>query len=198
MNKLAKGAVAAGLGTILLLGGAGTFAYWNSSVGVSGAAITAGNLVVTDAAPTSGVWTVQKNGAGAALPIADIATFRAVPGDKLSFVKTVKITATGDNLEATLSLAAGSITAASSGNATANSALATFLTKTATVSATGAGIVADGANFTVTPGTAGITDRDVTVTVVVNFPKDAVAGTENLAKTGAVTLAGLTVDLVQK
>lgn len=199
MNKLVKGSVAGAVGIALLLGGAGTFATWNSAVGVSGASITAGNLIVSDPSATNGVWTVQKNGTGAALPVTNIATFLASPGDKLTYTKKVTITATGDNLTAGLTLGAGSIEAAPApADATASAALAALLTKTAEITATGTGITSTGANtFSVTPGAAGITEREVTVAVAVTFPKSATAGAENAAKTGAVTLSGLTVNLLQ-
>jgi alternate signal-mediated exported protein len=199
MNKLVKGSIAGAVGVALMLGGAGTFATWNSSIGVSNSTITAGNLLVSDPTPTDGVWTVQKNGAGSAQAVSSIATFLASPGDKLTYTKKVKITATGDNLTANLSLGSGSIAAAPApADAAASAALATLLTKTAEITATGTGITSTGTNtFSVTPGSAGITAQDVTVSVVITFPKSATAGAENAAKTGAVTLSGLTVNLLQ-
>jgi len=196
MNKLVKAAIATGVGAALLMGGAGTFAYWNDSVGVSGANITAGTLTVADTG-TAGSWTVQKNGTGTAAAVADIAAFRVSPGDKLTYTKTVKVTAIGDNLVATLSLGEGSIAGATS--TTANSALAGYLTKTAQISATGTGVTAGGVagTYTFTPGSAGITDQVVTVSVVINFPKSATAGLENDARSGIVTLSGLTVKIDQ-
>ena len=195
MNKLVKGAIAAGVGTALLLGGAGTLATWNSSVGVSGAAITAGNLVVTDG--PAGTWTVQKDGTGAQLPIADIATFKASPGDKLTFSKDVTITATGDNLVATLGLGAGAIAPATAGDAE-DIALAGFLQQSSVFTVTGAGISGTSPTFTVTPGAAGISARPVTVAVTINFPKSGTVAAENAAMNGSVSLAGLTIDLTQQ
>ena len=196
MNTLVKGSIAAAVGVAVLMGGAGTFAYWNSSVGLTNQTVSAGNLVVTDPTPADGVWTVQKNGTGTATTIASIAAFRATPGDRLTYTKTVKVSASGDNLTATLSLGAGSITPATASNA-ADTALSTYLQKTASISAVGTGISTVGGTITVTPGSAGIVAQNVTVAVVVNFPKDAAAGTENATKSGVVNLAGLTVDLNQ-
>jgi alternate signal-mediated exported protein len=196
MNKLIKGAVATAAGVALLMGGAGTFAYWNDSVGVTGGNITAGTLTVADSG-TAGSWTVQKDGTGTAVAVADISTFVASPGDKFSYTKNVVINATGNNLVATLQLAPGSITSVT--NTTANNALRDYLVKTASIAVTGAGITAGSVagTYTITPGTTGISNRTVTVTVVINFPKDAAAGTENATKTGAVSLAGLAVQLNQ-
>ncbi len=200
MNKLVKGAVATAAGVALLMGGAGTFAYWNDSVGVTGGTITAGNLLVAlpATAPTTDGWTVQKNGAGTAVAVSNIATFVASPGDKFTLKKTVNVTATGNNLVATLALGSGSIAGATTG--AADTALAAYLTKTASISATGTGIAAIGTTgtYSVTPGTAGISASPVTVTVVINFPKDAAAGTENNTKLGSVSLSGLTVTVDQQ
>jgi alternate signal-mediated exported protein len=180
----------------LLLGGAGTFAFWNSSIAVDAQAITTGTLAVSDPSPGDGVWTVQKNGTGTASTVASIATFRASPGDRLTYSKTVKITASGDNLTATLSLGAGSI-AANSSSVAADAALAGYLTRSATISASGTGVTTTGGTITVAPGSAGIVGQNVLVAVDVVFPKSTVAGAENATKTGAVKLSGLTVDLTQ-
>ena len=201
MNKLVKGAVATAAGVALLMGGAGTFAYWNDSVGITGGTITAGNLVVTDATPLSGVWTVLKNGTGTATTITNIATFVASPGDKFTYTKSVTITATGDNLTATLALGAGSITAAGAVPTAASTALAAYLTKTAGITATGTGVTAGAVagTYIITPGTAGVTARTVVVAVVIEFPKNALATTvENSTKTGSVILSGLNVTLDQQ
>jgi len=194
MNKLTKGVIATTAGIVLLMGGAGTFAYWNDSVGITGGNIVAGNLQVVDATPTDGVWTVSKDGTGTPVVVPTIASFVASPGDKFVYTKTVKITATGNNLSATLALAPGSIVAASS--TTANNALAAYLTKTAALSVTGAGVTGTGP-FTITPGATGVSARDVTVTVTINFPKDLAAATENATKLGSVNLTGLSVSLNQ-
>ena len=44
MNKLTKGAIATAAGIALLMGGAGTFALWNDSVGVNGGTVQTGTL----------------------------------------------------------------------------------------------------------------------------------------------------------
>ena len=200
MNKLVKGAVATAAGVALLMGGAGTFAYWNDSVGITGGTITAGNLVVTDATPTNGAWTVLKNGAGTAATIVNIASFTASPGDKLTYTKKVSITATGDNLTATLALGAGSIAGVGAVPTAASTALASYLVKTASITATGTGVAAGSVagTYLIAPGTTGVTARDVTVSVVIDFPKNALPGIENSTKLGSVTLSGLNVTLDQQ
>ncbi|MBM4653639.1 alternate-type signal peptide domain-containing protein [Rhodococcus hoagii] len=54
MNKKTKGAIAAGAAAVLLAGGAGTMAAWNSSASLPSATITAGELKVTEKAGTPG------------------------------------------------------------------------------------------------------------------------------------------------
>ncbi|MDJ0335657.1 alternate-type signal peptide domain-containing protein [Salinibacterium sp. G-O1] len=211
MNKLIKGAVATAAGVALLMGGAGTFAYWNDSVGITGGTITAGNLKVAApaTAPSTDGWTVQKNGTGTATTVSTISSFVASPGDKFTLTKTVNVTATGNNLTATLALGAGSITAATTG--AADVALAAYLTKTATIAASGTGIAAIGSTgtYSITPGTAGITNSPVTVTVTITYPKDAATVTtagpnstavlnEKASMLGSVNLAGLTVTVDQQ
>lgn len=189
MNKLTKAAVAGTVGVALLLGGAGTLATWNSSAAISGGTIVAGNLVVDSASTPDGVWKDQNS------TTVDLATYKIVPGDTLTFTKDVAVTATGDNLVATLALAPGSI--APSSTSTADGALAGYLTKNAVITASGTGIAAVGdGSYTVSAGTAGVS-RNVTVTVTIGFPKSLTAGAENDSKLGSVDLTGLAVNLTQ-
>jgi alternate signal-mediated exported protein len=201
MNKLVKGAVATAAGVALLMGGAGTFAYWNASTGITGGTIVAGQLTVADATPSDGVWTVKKNGTGTAVVVA-LSSYKASPGDVLTYTKSVKVTATGDNLTAALSLAPGSISASTGG--AADLALASYLTKTAAISIVTppATIVPAGSGYTLTPGTIGITNQNVTIAVVITFPKNVAPGTtngtlENATMTGSVNLSALAVNLDQ-
>ena len=211
MNKLVKGAVATAAGVALLMGGAGTFAYWNDSVGITGATITAGNLKVAApaTAPVTDGWKVQKNGTADPANILNIASFVASPGDKFILTKTINLTATGNNLEAKLALGAGSITAATTG--TADTALAAYLSKTATISASGTGIAPIGTTGTylITPSTTGILKSPVTVTVTINYPKDPNTVTnaglnstavvnEKASMLGSVSLSGLIVTVDQQ
>ncbi|MBC7724373.1 MAG: alternate-type signal peptide domain-containing protein [Burkholderiaceae bacterium] len=201
MNKLLKASIASAAGVALLLGGAGTFAYWNSAATLDGGTIIAGNLLVSETDPTSaGVWTV--NGGTAAITIS---SYRVVPGDVLKYTKKMHIVATGDNLVATLGVTPSSIVASTS--TTANNSLAALLSNSAVLSVTNAtGIVAvagETNKFTVTAGSAGV-DTDVTVTATITFPKvtaDATgvvaAGFENAAKLGSVSLQNFTITLAQ-
>lgn len=94
MKNSTKGAIAAGASAVLLLGGAGSLAYWNATGDIGGGTITAGELTLTESTP--GTWTL--NGA----PVTDVSAVRVVPGDTLLFTGAWTIGATGDNLEATV------------------------------------------------------------------------------------------------
>lgn len=94
MNKTTKGALAATAAAALLLGGAGTLAYWTDDATVDGGDITSGRLTLDDG--TCGVWT-HTNG-----PKATQAVVKIVPGDILRKTCTFVIDAKGDNLKATL------------------------------------------------------------------------------------------------
>lgn len=189
MNKIAKASVATAAGVALLLGGAGTFASWNSAATeAAGTAIVAGNLVVQDTLG-AGTWTAN----GAAITIAGYAV---APGDVLTYTKTMKIKASGDSLVAIPALTGGSIVAADKTKAN-DQALAAILQKSATLTASGTGIVQTGSSFTVVPGAADV-DQIVTITATITFPKSADAGAENNTMSGAVNLEAFTVSLTQK
>lgn len=181
MNKLTKGAIATAAGVILLMGGAGTLASWNSSANAgSSQTITAGALAVT--ANADGVW---KNGSTTITP----SSFRIVPGDSLTYTQTFNLNASGNNLLFTLVATPGAIAGASSSSA--DVALATALTGSGTFSVAGANIAAS-----TTPGTYKVTTAGttvVTVTMTVAFPY----ASSNSSQTGAVTFGNGAVTVTQ-
>lgn len=88
MNKFAKGSLAAGAGIVLLLGGAGTLAYWNDQAELNGAgSINAGQLTLEAA---EGAWAPE------------ITTW--VPGDESRYTTTLRLDADGDNIQGTIAL----------------------------------------------------------------------------------------------
>lgn len=176
MNKLTKAAIAGAAGIALLLGGAGSLAFWNDSAGMGGASITAGTLTISS--NTDGAWTNDGN------PV-DLTTFRAVPGDELVFTATFNVTATGDNLSATVGITGDSIVAASASGA--DTALAGLLTESAS-------FLVDGVSTTTVVGAAGT--QVVTVSVTVTWP-DGTSAADNAAKNGAVDLTAMTITLTQ-
>ena len=105
MNKMAKGAMAIGVGAALLLGGGGTLATWNATENASAGSISAGDLSLVNAAKEGGQWT---NAAGT--PV-DIASYKVVPGDVLTYTQKMKMTLSGNLMTAKLTVAnAGLIT----------------------------------------------------------------------------------------
>lgn len=104
MNKTVKGVLAAATACVLLLGGAGTLAYWTESQTVSGAQITSGSIALTtpdcsdDAVAGTHGW--QLDGATAFVP----GTTDLVPGDTVTKVCAMTLTVAGPHVGATLTM----------------------------------------------------------------------------------------------
>jgi alternate signal-mediated exported protein len=101
MNKFAKGSLAAGAGLVLLLGGAGTLAYWNDTAGVTGGTIEAGTLdlkVKEHEAGKAGTWYHQGD------VIDDASTWAIVPGDELTYEVDLSLIAVGNNMAGEIAL----------------------------------------------------------------------------------------------
>lgn len=176
MNKLAKGAIAGAAGIILLMGGAGSLAYWSDSatLGTSGQTITAGSLKIT--ANTDGAW---KQGSTAV----DLSTFKAVPGDQLTYTQTFNVAATGNNLYFTATVNSQAISGATA--SAADTALAGALVKSAAnFTVTGSTIAASTTAGTYKVGTG---TGSVTVSFTVTFPYGTTA--DNSTQLGKVSLA---------
>jgi len=195
MNKLVKGAIAGAAGIVLLMGGAGTLAYWNDSSDVlaSGQSISSGDLTLgTSGSPA---WTVKPwNGtaSGSAVSIADISTFTMVPGDVVEYAKTVTLNAVGTTLKVELTLAPGSITSSSN-------ALSTELAGAASLSIVGA--LPAGIAATATPGVYTVQPGSYTIPVkaVISWADAGTntAGSENAAKGLSVTFGSFAVQVKQ-
>jgi alternate signal-mediated exported protein len=101
MNRSTKGALAASAAGALLLGGAGSLAYWNSNQTVGGAAIASGTLTLTqEGAQTCTDWTLDAAGATTYVP----GTTLVVPGDVITRTCDYTVTASGEHLSATLGI----------------------------------------------------------------------------------------------
>jgi alternate signal-mediated exported protein len=101
MKKSTKGAIAAAAGGVLLLGGAGTLAYWTENVTVSGTTVESGHLAVVNSTCGSATWQLD-NGGGTVS-----GTTRIVPGDSISTTCTFDIEGEGDHFsDVTLSVTA--------------------------------------------------------------------------------------------
>jgi alternate signal-mediated exported protein len=101
MNKTMKGAFGASAAAVLLLGGAGSLAYWTGSSTAEGGSITSGTLgidplnVGNTNSPCDASWVYAPGAAKAGQPVTLF-----VPGDKVTKKCTFTIAATGDNLSA--------------------------------------------------------------------------------------------------
>ena len=103
MKKTTKGALAAAAAGSIMLGGAGTLAYWTDTSTSPGGTITGGTLSLVD--PTC-TWELEHLGTTTVTGIAqaDIDDVRLVPGDTATQTCESTITATGDNLAADLTV----------------------------------------------------------------------------------------------
>jgi alternate signal-mediated exported protein len=186
MNKLIKGSIAGAAGIALFLGGAGTLATWNSSANVlsSPTQITAGTLSIAAASPVAAGdgWKVNTT----AVTPTQLAAFKIIPGDTVTYTSTFDVIATGNNVSAKVELGAAAITPADPAKA-ADVALATKLGSGVSFTVNGA----SASTVTITPATT-------TVVVTVTLPYgSALAVTDNLSKLGVVNLSGFTVTLTQ-
>lgn len=205
MNKLVKGAIAGAAGIVLLMGGAGSLAYWNDTAQAGPASgsnsITAGTLTIT--AQNAGTWTKgMYNNAGtqtvAPAAVANLSNVRVVPGNRLVYTQVFNVVGTGDDLFFTIGSTNGAVTAASA--SAADTALAAAINGSGTTafsvgSVTGGTVVA-----ATTPGVYKVssnagTAATITVTWTINFPFGAAV--DNTTKTGAVNLSQGSITLTQ-
>ncbi len=110
MNKMAKGAIATGVGVVLLVGGGGTLATWNQASNASMGTVVAGDLNLK---ANPGEW---KNASGTV--IAKIGDYKVVPGDTLTYTQPLTVTLTGDLMVAKLAVTGASAASGFGDNAT--------------------------------------------------------------------------------
>jgi len=174
MKKSTKGALAAGTAAVLLLGGAGTLAYWNDSETVTGTTIGSGRLDLQVVSCDD--WQLDGTGGTGG----DLGSREIVPGDSLTKTCTYTLTAEGDHLEATLDVS------------------------TPTWTGDLADDVTTGATFTVgvdpvTPGTPYVFEdgspQTVTAAFTVDFPFGT--GVDNTSQNVTAALADVTLTVTQ-
>lgn len=169
MNKLTKASIAGAAGILLLMGGAGTLAAWNSTAETAASAITAGTLDI-EYLDGTGEWLDKP-----AL---------IVPGDTFTYRAQFEVTAQGDNLVATATLNDKGISPAN-GSVAADVALADLLNGNVSFTINGQ----PAASYVPAIGT-----NTITVEATVNWP-DSV--NDNDAKNGNVSFDGFAVVLQQ-
>jgi alternate signal-mediated exported protein len=170
-----------GAAAILLLSGAGTLAFWTDSSALDGGSIASGELALSDATCDPG-WIYAVGNAQAGAAVTEI-----VPGDTIAKQCTFTITASGDNLSATLTTP----------TTTTVDVTSTPAPTTLQLDVSAAYVDQDGAALPATVTAANDGDT-VTATLAVAFP----FGTEttinaNDTQNLAATLDAITVTLVQ-
>jgi len=175
MNKLVKGSIAGAAGIALLLGGAGTFALWNDSVTLANQSVSTGELDI-ELGAAAATWTdisTKTSGTPAVTTSSVIGTttfnptnHKLVPGDTVTYSKSVTIKASGKNIAAKLAYVPGSVVI--------DPALAPFVTVTVDqpVFATPDGwtSVADGTGWRIIPGASTTTSTQTfNVVLTVKF-----------------------------
>jgi alternate signal-mediated exported protein len=184
MKKTTKGAIAAGGAAVLLLGGAGSLAYWTTGQSVAGGSISSGHLSLDDTTAgtcAAAAWKLDsaETPAGATF---NPATMKLVPGDSITKTCTFKINVAGTHLRASAAVTGGS-------------SAATWFTTTGTK------LHNDTKNSDITSSSV-ITEANnndvVTATLVVNFPYgDAATVSTNATQDQTAVLNNLAVTLTQ-
>lgn len=195
MNRNAKGAIAVGAATLLLLGGGGTFALWNTSSTVNAGTVESGHLT---ASPFTGSWVDQNGDAFAP------ATDSAVPGDVLTYTATSTISAEGQNLEFTAFIDPTTIQAALAAGWTLNPAdidvsVTTASGFTAAVAASGSDYSPAGlpTNIDVIGLSAPTATGTLTYSFKISFGSNSGAGVDNSTHDNTSVLDGLTLTVQQ-
>jgi alternate signal-mediated exported protein len=173
MHKSTMGALAAATAGALLLGGAGTLAYWSGSDVVPGGTFDSGYLQLTDNTCASASW--QLDG-GAAYEGQKI-----VPGDVLTKTCTFSVDGVGDHMSVSLDTATP--------DWSATNALTDDLQVESTFTGSISGVLADPATVTAS--------ETVTALITVTFDPDS-DNTTNVPTDGlAATLDGVTITATQ-
>ncbi|MCW2798874.1 MAG: alternate-type signal peptide protein [Aeromicrobium sp.] len=171
MNRSLKGAAAAGAAAVLLLGGAGSLAYWQATQDAGTADIKSGNITLSPPDCTTAVgshgW--QLDNGDAYVP----GTTKIVPGDSISKVCDMTLVLTGEHIGADLTFGTAGLTPDS--------------TTLADELAAGVVFTVDGAAYApiTDPGT-----HDVRATITVDFDGP---GATNLSENGDVHLNAINV-----
>jgi alternate signal-mediated exported protein len=182
MNKSTKGALAAAAGAVLLLGGAGSLAYWNASATVNGGAITTGSLTL-GAGSCDPNW-VYANGTAAGQTVVKV-----VPGDAITKSCTFTVGASGDHLSATLAAPA---TTTYTKNPTTPTTDSLTVATTYTINRTPVATLVNGDKLTSSDNA-----KTLTAKFVVTMPYGSTTVNGNDTQNLTATLNALTVSLTQ-
>ncbi|MBO9521286.1 MAG: alternate-type signal peptide domain-containing protein [Nocardioidaceae bacterium] len=176
MNKSTKGALAAAAAGTLLLGGAGSLAFWTSQQTVDGTSITSGHLKLNTPDCGQG-WTLDGGD--------EYTDQLLVPGDSLTQVCTFTVDAAGEHLTADFDVTGGADTGAAD--------LLDETTVTATYKVTH-----NGTTTTVGTSDVPIADGDtVTVDLKLNWPYGSEDNDSNVVGGLTESLSDITVTATQ-
>lgn len=184
MKKSTKGTLAAAAGAVLLLGGAGSLAYWNASATVNGGAITTGSLTLS-AGSCDATW-VYNGGAADGQTVTKV-----VPGDSIRKNCTFTVGASGDHLSATLGAPATATYAKSGGGPATTDQL--NVATTYTINRTPTATLVNGDKLTSADDAKTLTAKFVVTMPYGNTTTINANDTQNLT----ATLNALTVTLTQ-
>ncbi|MCL2466070.1 MAG: alternate-type signal peptide domain-containing protein [Micrococcales bacterium] len=180
MKRLTKAAIATGGAAVLLVGGAGTVAYWTDTATATGTSVTSGDLSVTDG--SCGAWDYDDSDEGGTA--GDI-----VPGDLLVTTCEVTVAGTGTHLGVTAEL-----DASSTFDSAAPNPLSTALVLTTS------DIAVNGVSVPVDP-TQGVsitgTSNTITVTVTAEFPYGTDTSPGNDTQDLTALLDNVVINVVQ-
>ncbi|AMB59784.1 alternate-type signal peptide domain-containing protein [Microterricola viridarii] len=171
MKKITKAAIAGTVGAALLVGGAGSLAFWTDTDSGPQVQIQSGNLDLGNLTTATTTWTIRQNASGvnpgqAATPVVNYVpgTDKIVPGDVLTTTVNVPVTLVGKNLKAALTVTP-TVTAVT-GAPSADAKLAAALSISVVSINGSAPSATNSANLT----PANITAGTVPVQIAVTFP----------------------------
>ena len=174
MKKSTKGALAASAAGALLLGGAGSLAFWTDAVNVPGTSIASGELSLST--PDCGAgW--QLDGT----PTTNYTNQLLVPGDTLTETCTFTVDAKGSHITADFDVTGGSFTGAP--------ALVAEITPSATYEVNGTSV-----------GTTGVSVQDgdtVTADITITCPLGVENNASNVPGGLTASLSDITITATQ-
>lgn len=132
MKKSTKGALAAAAAGTLLLGGAGSLAYWSESTTVDGGDLASGSITLTSVTCDTDFIHVEDEG-----DLNPPAVVNIVPGDEITKECTGTLTLVGDHIGATVTLDPASVSSLNGSLGSEVVATATMTSPAATVSDAG-------------------------------------------------------------
>lgn len=181
MNRITAGTVAIGAAVVLLLGSAGSLAYWQQTDTIPSGTLSFQTGELSFSQQGDDVWQLE----GIDQTPDDLTNLRLVPGDTLTVARTYAVEAQGDSLFAELSTALGALNTPDDATEPLSGVIVP------TIAAVG-----DSLTATTTPGVYEIDGSGiVTVTVTIDWPFEASTDAVTMGQT--FTLGDTVVTLTQ-